>query len=181
MRDRSLQPGNAVEVRMSKWGDRPHWEFAARWLGADDHGDWLGIDAGTTMTRPGATYVAPVPQLILSPAPGLPAAERGWVATFHAPGGPLFVYVDVTGPPTWSGRTLHAVDLDLDVLRDPDGAVRIDDEDEFAEHQSLFGYPPEVIEGALGSCARLHRLVAAGHPPYDETPAAWFERLAGLG
>ena len=32
---------------MSKWGDRPHWEFDALFLGSDRHGDWLGIPVGT--------------------------------------------------------------------------------------------------------------------------------------
>ena len=43
---------------MTKWGDRPHWEFDAVLLGSDEHGDWLGIPGGTHMSRPGAAYVA---------------------------------------------------------------------------------------------------------------------------
>ena len=46
-------PGDPVEVRMTKWGDRPHWEFACLYLGDDEHGDWLGFPRGTQMTRPG--------------------------------------------------------------------------------------------------------------------------------
>ena len=62
---------------MGKWGGRPHWEFDAVLLGSDEHGDWLGIEAGTLMVRPGAEYVAPVAQVGLSPAPG-PDKDRGW-------------------------------------------------------------------------------------------------------
>ena len=36
-------PGDAVRVVMTKWGDRPHWEFDATYLGSDEHGDWIGI------------------------------------------------------------------------------------------------------------------------------------------
>ena len=75
-------PGSAVRVVMTKWGDRPHWEFDATYLGSDEHGDWLGIARSTVMTRPGMTYVAPTAQVGLVPAPG-PDVERGWLATFH--------------------------------------------------------------------------------------------------
>ncbi len=177
----AIAPGDAVSLRMSKWGDRPHWAFEARWLGTDEHGDWLGLAAGTRMTRPGAVYVAPVPQLVLAPLDGVVDAQRGWLATFHAPGGPLSVYVDITAPPEWRGRTLHAVDLDLDVLRDPRGETRVDDEDEFADHQVAFGYPPEVVEAAVASCAWVRSRVESALPPYDQaTPESWFARLAAL-
>ena len=85
--------------------------------------------------RPGATGRAP------------PDAERGWLATFHGPGGPLSVYVDVTAPPTWSGATVTAIDLDLDVVRELDGRVWVDDEDEFAEHQVFYVLPARGRRG----------------------------------
>ena len=109
----SLEPGAAVRVVMSKWGDQPHWEFAATYLGRDHHGDWLGIPAGTRMTRPGATDVAPTDQVGLAPAAGRDE-ERGWLATFHAADGPLRVYVDITTPPVFKGDSVEVVDLDLD-------------------------------------------------------------------
>jgi hypothetical protein len=176
-----LRAGDTVHVRMTKWGDRPHWEFDSVYLGEDAHGTWLGFPRGTEMRRPGADYVSPTDQLGLVPTVGLPDAERGWLATIHGPGGPLSVYVDVTAPPTWSGATLHALDLDLDVVRELDGRVWVDDEDEFAEHQVRFGYPPEVVDAARASRDRLVALVGGHHPPYDpDTPRAWFEVLAGL-
>lgn len=164
---------------MTKWRDGPHWEFSATYLGRDDHGDWLGIDAGTTMTRPGATYVAPTDQVGLVPAPG-PAEGRGWLATFHAVGGPLRVYVDVTTPPEWDGRVLRAVDLDLDVVRGNTGRVWVDDEDEFADHRVSLGYPDELAREALASCGRVRAAVEAGAPPYDGTAEAWLTLLGSL-
>lgn len=170
------EPGSAVRVVMTKWGDRPHWEFEAVHLGSDGHGDWLGIVAGTTMRRPGATYVAPTDQVGLVPAPG-PDETRGWLATFHAVGGPVRVYVDVTTPPLWDGSVLRAVDLDLDVVCGNSGRVWVDDEDEFADHRVRFGYPDEVVRAALDSCARVQGLVSAGQAPYDGTAHAWLARL----
>jgi hypothetical protein len=160
---------------LGKWGGRPHWEFDAVLLGSDEHGDWLGIDAGTVMVRPGAEYVAPVPQVGLSPAPG-PDEDRGWLATFHAPGGQVKVYVDMTTPPAWDGHNLTAIDLDLDVVRGNSGRVWVDDEDEFAEHRVRFGYPEQIVEEALATTASIERKLTAQEPPYDEhTPLAWAE------
>jgi hypothetical protein len=130
------------------------------------------------MTRPGAEYVSPTDQLGLVPPSSWPAAERGWLTTFHGPGGPLSVYVDITAPPTWDGPTVTACDLDLDVVRELDGRVWVDDEDEFAEHQVSLGYPAEVIADARASCDRLVALVGGGHPPYDGSAGPWFDVLA---
>ncbi|MFC7492835.1 MULTISPECIES: DUF402 domain-containing protein [unclassified Nocardioides] len=164
---------------MSKWGDRPHWEFDTFYLGTDRRGDWLGIPAGTVMVRPGATYVAPTNQVGLVPPPG-PDAERGWLATFHAVGGPVRIYVDVTTPPVWDGSTVRAVDLDLDIVLGNSGRVWVDDEDEFADHRTRFGYPDDVTAAAMASCDWVHELVAGGHAPYDGSASAWLARLGGL-
>ena len=77
---------------------------------------------------------------------------------------------------------MTAIDLDLDVVRELDGRVWVDDEDEFAEHQVLFAYPPEVVAAARASCDRLVALVGSAAPPYDaDTRRAWFDLLARLG
>ncbi|MDI6910071.1 DUF402 domain-containing protein [Nocardioides sp.] len=172
-------PGERVRVVMTKWRDGPHWEFEADYLGRDEHGDWLGILAGTTMARPGATYVAPTDQVGLAPAPG-PDAARGWLATFHAVGGPVRVYVDVTTPPVWDGPVLRAVDLDLDVVRGNSGRVWVDDEDEFADHRVRLGYPDELARAALSSCDRVRAAIEAAAAPYDGTAEAWLTRLGTL-
>ncbi len=169
---------------MTKWGQRPHWEYDAVLLGSDEHGDWLGIPAGTAMARPGATYRAQVDQVTLAPAPDLD--ERGWTATFHGHGGhtsgslegPVDVYVDITTPPVWDGAVLRAVDLDLDVVRGVSGRVWVDDEDEFAEHRVLYGYPEDVVALAVSSCEHVRTAVETHAAPYDGSAERWFARLA---
>jgi len=173
------RPGDKVRVVMTKWGDCPHWEYDAVHLGSDEHGDWIGLPGGTFFARPGSEYVAPVDQVCLVPGPG-PDAERGWFATFHAHGGPVRVYVDMTTPPVRDGSTIRAVDLDLDVVQGPTGRVWIDDEDEFADHRVRLGYPDEVARLAMSSCDRVRAALEHGLPPYDGTSAVWFERLADL-
>ena len=161
---------------MSKWGDRPHWEFGATYLGSDEHGDWLGVVAGTRFTRPGVEWFAPVAQVMCVPAAD--AAERWWLATFHDTGGPVEVYVDMTSPPEWDGSVLRAIDLDLDVVRGPTGRVWVDDEDEFAEHRVAFDYPDDVVRATVASSERIRAAVTARTAPFDgPTHRAWLDRF----
>ena len=166
------QPGDVVRLVMTKWGRRPHWEFDAVLLGSDHHGDWVGVAAGTAMSRPGADYVAAVDQVVLAPAPGDNAA-RGWLATFHAVRGPVHTYVDMTTPPYWDGHELHAVDLDLDVIRGTAGRVWVDDEDEFARHRVELGYPDEIVELAVTTAERVRAAVLDEDAPFDGSAEAW--------
>jgi hypothetical protein len=163
---------------MTKWGGRPHWEFEAVHLGGDAYGDWCGVPAGTVFLRPDAEYVSPVDQVMLAPAAD--ADDRHWLATFHADGGVVEVYVDMTTPPEWDGPVLRAVDLDLDVVRDPDGRVWVDDEDEFAEHRVAFGYPADVVAQAERAAERIRDAVSGRVAPFDGTThRAWLDRFAG--
>ncbi len=173
-------PGDLVDVVATKWGDRPHWTYPARLLGEDEHGTWLGSPVGTHHARPGMSYLSEVDVVEL-----VPADAAACFPTLHSPGIWCEVYVDVATPPTWdlSGPrpTLRYVDLDLDVVRLPDGRVYVDDEDEFAEHQVSLGYPPEVVALAAASCAAVQAAVTAWAAPYDgATGRRWLAALARL-
>ena len=160
---------------MTKWGDRPHWRFDNLYLGADDHGDWLVMPAGTTVSRPGRSVVTRVGMVTLVPA------RTWWMATFYAPGLDLTTYVDITTEAEWDGAACTAVDLDLDVVRPVDGEVYVADEDEFAEHQVAFGYPAEVVSAAESSCAWVLAAVRERRPPFDgATSDRWFDRFDRL-
>jgi hypothetical protein len=158
---------------MSKWGDRPHWEFDAVLLGSDEHGDWLGVPQGTRHSRPGMTFDSEVDTVTLAPR------EGWWCATFHAPGIWCDRYVDMCTQPTWDGAVLRAVDLDLDVIRGSDGRVWVDDEDEFAEHRVAFGYPPEVVAAAEASRDTVLDAVRRRRVPFDDaTSAPWLAAVS---
>ena len=172
---------------MSKWGDRPHWQFRGSYLGRDRHGEWIGFPAGTTFTRPGARFEAVNDQVALVPA-RVDGSRPGWLATFHGPGGflpvsgarvPIDLYVDMTTPASWHGDVLRAVDLDLDVVRGRSGRVWVDDEDEFAAHRRAYGYPPAVVDLALGACAAVSSAVRDGEPPFDgRAHLEWLDLVA---
>ena len=174
----TLLPDSPVDVVMTKWGDGRHWEFAAVFLGTDDCGDWLGVAAGTRMSRPGAEYVAPTRQVLLVPPAGADG-DRGWLATFHDIGGPVRVYVDMTTPPVWDGATLRAVDLDLDVILGLSGRLWVDDEDEFAEHQVSLGYPREIIDLATSTATAICAAIREPRAPFAGQALPWFDRFAG--
>ncbi len=168
-----------MRVLFRKWGDRPHWEYDALHLGADEHGTWIGAPAGTRLSRPGAGFTAPGDFVSLVPR------DEPFVARFYDPvawagsANPVDVYVDITTVPRWTDQGVSMVDLDLDVVRGPTGRVWIDDEDEFADHRLRFGYPPELVRLAGAACDQVHAAVSSGLPPYDGVVGPrWLSRLA---
>ena len=176
--------GDRVEIRMTKWRDRPHWAFSGIYLGSDAHGDWIGLPTGTHYERPGAAYDSSSPSVTLVPAAD--ADERGWLAAFHAAGhrlpgfsSPIEVYVDIVTPPRWHDAVLSSVDLDLDVIRGATGRVWIDDEDEFAEHRISLDYPDVVVAHAGINCDLVHRMVAERVTPFDgDTHQRWLAQVS---
>ncbi len=158
---------------MTKWGGRPHWEMDAVYLGADEHGDWIGFPIATLMSRPGFELVTKNHQVGLVP-------RAGFLATFHGPGGTVRTYVDMTTVPVWDGSVVRAVDLDLDVIERLDGTAFVDDEDEFAEHRVRFGYPSEIVSLALTTSESVLAAVSERTAPFDGSCQPWVDALLEL-
>ena len=178
-----MQP---VRILTRKWPDEPHWEFDAVRLGADEHGVWVGLVAGTVMTRPRLTMSAAADHVVLTPY------DDWWLGTFYGTdprldaSRPFDTYVDITTPGYWEpdphagpgGEVMRAVDLDLDVIRGTTGRVWVDDEDEFAQHRVELGYPTDVVEHAMEACTSVLNAVRAAEPPFDgPTAHGWLERF----
>ena len=157
---------------MTKWGGRPHWEYDGVFLGTDAYGEWLGFPVGTFYRRPGMEFVATFGGAMLVPAGG-----AAYLAAFNDAAAKAAVYVDMATPAEWDGSVLRSVDLDLDVVRLPDGTVFLDDADEFAEHRVLYGYPDDVVAMAEATAAEVLAAVQAGVPPYDGSAERWLSRL----
>ena len=168
-------PGDPIRVELTKWGELPHWEFDGLYLGSDEHGDWLGFPSRTLMRRPGMEVRPVQNQVGLVPTDG-----SAWLGTFHSAGGDCLTYVDMTSVPSWDGSVVRAVDLDLDVIEALDGEVYVDDEDEFAEHQVLYGYPAEVIALAESTRDEVFAAVRERRAPFDGAADRWFPVLDGF-
>ena len=74
-----------------------------------------------------------------------------WVVEFYLSHPWHRVYVNIGTVPVVSGMVVSQIDLDLDVVLTVDGKVSVLDEDEFAEHQLHYGYPPDLIDLALAA------------------------------
>jgi predicted RNA-binding protein associated with RNAse of E/G family len=161
----------AVYVDFRKWPAKPHWHYCIFPLGEDAHGRWFCLPAGALIQRrPEPPLRHPRTTVVLIPS------EQWWAASWNVPGGRYELYIDITTPARWAGNTVSMFDLDLDVVRDRHGVTRMLDEDEFAEHQRTFGYPPDIIDGARGSADALHAAVAQRREPFDRAGAAWLAR-----
>ena len=164
-----------VRMLTSKWPDLPHWEFDAVILGDDAHGRWLGVTAGTQISRPGLAFAATCDQVVLVPA------DRWWTATMYGrhPLRPFDCYVDITSRADWGADDVHVIDLDLDVIKGTHGRVWIDDEDEFAERRHH--YPEIFVTEALHAVEWVRRSVEAATGPFaPEVAESWIARIRDL-
>jgi uncharacterized protein len=163
-----------VRLVFTKYDGSLHWHHAAQYLGEDEHGIWLGSRAGSMAQRgsePPIRFEAAFVQLV--------PADQWWIAAFNDPPAWSEVYCDISTPPQWRGPDeVTMVDLDLDVVRlRADRSVFVDDEDEFAEHQVRFGYPPDVIARAEQSAAWLLAAVSAGVEPFGSAAEKWLDKV----
>jgi protein associated with RNAse G/E len=166
--------GRDVRLVFTKYDGSLHWHQTMLYLGEDEHGIWLGARSGATAQRgnePPVRFDAPSVQLI--------PADRWWTAVFNDPPSGAEVYCDISTPAEWRGPDeVTMIDLDLDVVRArSDGRVFVDDEDEFAEHQVRYAYPPDVISHAEKAAAWLVAAVTAGVEPFGSVPQAWLDKV----
>ncbi|MBM2623192.1 DUF402 domain-containing protein [Actinoplanes sp. LDG1-06] len=167
---------DAVDLVLRKFDGRPHRQVTARRLGEDAYGTWLATPRGTTVsyhygTRPtGKTKVDAV---------RLVTAGKWWMAMFLAEPADRELYCDVITPARWTGPAeITVVDLDIDLVRyRADGRVEVEDEDEFAEHRVELGYPPEVVDGALGGAAELRDALLRDEEPFASHYRSWLARV----
>lgn len=166
-----------AEMRFTKWGGKRHWRYPMVPLGTDRYGLWLGGRAGIQLRR-GLEDPITQPHDFVLLVPG----EGCWIATWNDPrDSEIEIYVDVTTKPTRQAEIIHAVDLDLDVVRLRDGTVTVLDEDEFAEHQLLYQYPAEVITQARATTDDLVSRITAGAEPFATAGARWLTEFTENG
>jgi hypothetical protein len=77
-------------------------------------------------------------------------------------------YCNVNQPPSFDGRVLSYIDLDIDVLVAPDLTYKILDLDDFEANAKAYAYPEDVQANAHRALKELTRLIEARAFPFDE-------------
>ena len=90
------------------------------------------------------------------------------VFRFAQPGGQLRnYYCNVNVPATLVDSVLSYVDLDLDILVDPDFSYRILDVEDFERNTKLYGYSTELQTNAWQALADLVRMIETRAFPFN--------------
>jgi protein associated with RNAse G/E len=76
-------------------------------------------------------------------------------------------YCNVNVPATFDGETLSYVDLDLDILVDPDFSYRILDVEDFERNAKCYGYTTEVHDKARQALDDLVTMIETRAFPFD--------------
>jgi protein associated with RNAse G/E len=82
-------------------------------------------------------------------------------------GGLRNYYCNVNVPPTFDGDILSYVDLDLDILVEPDLSYRILDVEDFERNAEAYSYPAEVKANARCAVAELVNMIESRAFPFN--------------
>lgn len=75
-------------------------------------------------------------------------------------------YCNVNVPPSFDGELLSYVDLDMDILVQPDFTYTVLDREEFAQNAARYGYASEVMDNAERALEELISLIEARAFPF---------------
>ncbi len=115
-----------------------------------------------------------VHELLGTIASGTHSLECYWldrwynIFRFAQPDGKLRnYYCNINVPPTFADDTLSYVDLDLDILVEPDFSYRILDVEDFERNAKRYGYPAGVQANAQRAVDELVRMIETRAFPFS--------------
>jgi protein associated with RNAse G/E len=153
-----------IEVRAYKYDGVLHRTWNAELVSSD--GSLIVLDAKFPEEI--------VHDLLGTIATGTQSLEYYWldrwynVFRFAHPEGKLRnYYCNVNVPATFDGEILSYVDLDLDILVDPDFSYRVLDVEDFERNSSRYGYTEEVQANALQALAELVTMIETRAFPFE--------------
>ncbi|MEP6919911.1 MAG: DUF402 domain-containing protein [bacterium] len=157
-----------ITVRACKYDNTEHRTWRARVLRQE--GSLLVLDA---------TFDEEITHDLLGTiALGTTSIEYYWldrwynIFRFAQPSGELrSYYCNVNVPPILDGDVLSYVDLDIDILVEPDFSYRIVDLEDFERNARVYGYPDEVQKSARESLHELVELIASRAFPFNDPSA----------
>jgi protein associated with RNAse G/E len=154
-----------ITVRAHKYDGSEHRSWKARVLRLE--GPLLVLDA---------TFDKEIKHDLLGTiASGTNSIEYYWldrwynVFRFADPNGTLrSYYCNVNVPPEFDGQVLSYIDLDIDILVEPDLTYRVVDLDDFEQNAKLFGYSEDVQKKARQALRRLIELIESRACPFSD-------------
>lgn len=91
------------------------------------------------------------------------------VFRFQKPSGELLkFYCNINTPPTLESGVLSFIDLDVDVLVQPDYSFEVLDEDEFERHAELYQYPDAYRGNVQEALDELRHLIENRQFPFKD-------------
>lgn len=170
------RPMRPVTVQFLKNPNRPHWGFEARYLGEDEYGWWMAVPAGTRRWK-GETPARPSAKDAVFCAPH----DDWWHLHYNGATTQYSHFVDIVTPPAWVSESRYEmIDLDLDVVVHRDGTIEIVDEDEFEEHQVIYGYSDDMIREAIEAADRVVSALSQRREPFFDVASAWLARVSSV-
>lgn len=162
----NLQPGDAITVRALKYDGTAY----RRWVG---HFCARAATSVSLMATFGPEVEGRSPFFAGDGAREYFYTDRHYnVIAGYAPDGVLRAcYCNICQPArfllTDAGAELRFVDLDIDVLVEPDGRCIVTDEDEFARNAQTYHYPAPVRAAAQAAIVTLLQHVRERQAPFD--------------
>jgi uncharacterized protein len=159
------QATNRIEVRAYKYDGVLHRTWTAELVRQDE--SLIVLDAKF------ADEI--VHDLLGTIAVGTHSLEYYWldrwynIFRFAQPDGKLRnFYCNVNQPPEFDGETLRYVDLDLDILVEPDFSYRILDVEDFETNAKRYGYTQEVQTNARRALDELVTMIERRSFPFAD-------------
>jgi protein associated with RNAse G/E len=93
-----------------------------------------------------------------------------WYNVFHfrePDGSPRATYSNIAMPATFSDGIIDYIDLDIDVIRWPDGRVEVLDRDDFQVNSVKYGYPDHVKKAAEAALEDLLEVIEKKEFPFN--------------
>jgi uncharacterized protein len=153
-----------IEVRTYKYDGSAHRSWQAHLLRQE--GSLIVLDARFSDEI--------IHDLLGTIAGGTHSLEYYWldrwynVFRFAQPNGELRnYYCNINVPPVFADETLSYVDLDLDILVEPDFSYRILDLEDFEANAERYGYSAEVLSNARQAIGELERLIQTRTFPFS--------------
>ena len=87
----------------------------------------------------------------------------------RADGSTRLYYCNVNMPPKLEGDVLTYIDLDIDILVQPELSYQVLDLEEFTAHAARYGYSEEITQQADAAVAELISMIEMRQFPFGET------------